>query len=217
MQAEAASDASCITDNTCLGKWGDVVILGQPLQFINVASVAALALDPKWALPYTSPHQCLVTAEDTARPQIRTTWVPHETNGEDNIAYEEQLKEGDILHSGQHIRIANKGSHTGLFFYLHSSVRDLCHVGSQPLIVSQGECKDNIFVVNKPGERRVDIRGGGPVHIGEPFVLYHAATSQPARCTMKQQKTSLGFELEVNRSFAGDNFSRSIAAVTNHQ
>ncbi|KAH8603854.1 hypothetical protein ERJ75_001100400 [Trypanosoma vivax] len=68
----------------------------------------------------------------------------------------------------------------------------------------------------KPGERRVDIRGGGPVHIGEPFVLYHAATSQPARCTMKPQKTSLGFELEVNCSFAGDNFSRSIAAVTNH-
>ncbi|KAH8614831.1 hypothetical protein ERJ75_000649100 [Trypanosoma vivax] len=33
---------------------------------------------------------------------------------------------------------------------------------------------------------------------------------------MKPQKTSLGFELEVKCSFAGDNFSRSIAAVTNH-
>ncbi|KAH9598072.1 hypothetical protein LSM04_002730 [Trypanosoma melophagium] len=209
------STVSHLSEATSLGIMKDVVMLGQPLQLTSVATGAALALDtaPERA---PRPNQCLVTAACTEEPQIRSSWVIQRAADENNVAYTRQLKEENVLHYGQHVRIANEDAHPDGFYYLHSGIREIGVSGKQPLTAALGACRDNTFVVVKPGTKRDDILDGGPVRVGEPFLLYHAPTNQPIRCTKRIQKTSFGSEFEVSCSFAGENHSRSIAAVTSH-
>ncbi|ORC91491.1 EF hand family protein [Trypanosoma theileri] len=207
------STTSHLSEATSVGMMKDVVMLGEPLQLINVATSAVLALDtaPERA---PRPNQCLVTAARTEEPQIRSSWVIHRATDENNLAYTKQLKEENVLHYGQHVRIANEDAHPDGFYYLHSSIREIGTSGKQSLTAALGASRDNTFVVVRPGSKRDDISDGTPVRVGEPFLLYHAPTNQPIRCSKKIQKTSFGSEFEVSCSFAGGNHSRSLGAVT---
>ncbi|KEG10597.1 EF hand family protein [Trypanosoma grayi] len=214
-QGTREREASHLSETTRVSELKDVVVLGQPLQLVSVATGAALALDTAPKLS-PKPSQCLVTAVDTSQPQIRSTWVIQRAKDENNIAYTQQLKEDNTLHYGQRVRIANEDAHPDGFYYLHSGVKDIGHSGSQPLTAALNACKDNTFVIARPGEKREDIRDGGPVRVGDEVVLFHAPTNRPIRCATTTQKTSFGYEFEVSCSFGGENYSRSLGAVTSH-
>ncbi|RNF24870.1 EF hand family protein [Trypanosoma conorhini] len=205
-----------LTDATHLEELRDVVVLGQPLQLVSVATGAALALDTAPRFAPKPPHQFLVTAVDAPQPQVRSTWVLHRAKDENNAAYATQLREGCVLHYGQRVRIANEDASADGFCYLRSGVREIGHAGRQALTAALGACRDDVFVVVRPGERRDDIRDGAAVQLGDPVALFHAATNQPLRCTRALQNTSFGYEFEVSCSYAGDAHSRSRAAVTSH-
>ncbi|EAN79896.1 uncharacterized protein TEOVI_000090100 [Trypanosoma equiperdum] len=207
-------EESCVDADTHSMTMGDVIMLGKPLRLLNVATEAVLAVDTAWTHPQRLPHQFLLTATGNTAPRQRVEWVLMRAEDENNVGYTKQLKEENVLHYGQHIRIANEAAHSEGFLYLHSSIRDVGQSGAQLAVASLGTSKDNIFVVAKPGEKRDDIRYGAPVRVGDRFVLYHAATNQPLRCIKKLQRTSFGFEYGMDCSFAGDNHSRSVAAVT---
>ncbi|RNF06030.1 EF hand family protein [Trypanosoma rangeli] len=205
-----------LTEATDLGDLKDVVVIGQPLQLVNVATGAALALDTALRFAPKPPHQFLVTAADAPQPQVRSTWVLHRAKDENNIAYTKELHEEHVLHYGQRVRIANEDASPDGFCYLRSGVRDIGHAGQQLLTAALGACKDDVFVVVKPGERRDDICDGAPVQLGDAVAFFHAATNQPIRCTRVQQSTSFGYEFEVSCSFPDVTHSRSLAAVTSH-
>lgn len=202
-------------ETVCLDELHDVVVTGQPLQLVNVATGAALALDTA-PLMSPTPHKFLVTATESPEPQIRSVWVIHRAKDENNVAYTQQLKEEQVLHYGQRVCIVNEDASLAGFCYLHSGVKDAGGSGEQLLTAAIGACSDNVFVLVRPGERRDDIRDGGPVLFGEPVALYHAATNRPVRCIKTRKRTSFGFEFEMNCSFACDNYSRSLGAVTSH-
>ncbi|EAN94155.1 hypothetical protein C3747_17g609 [Trypanosoma cruzi] len=204
-----------LSEETYLDGLKDFVLLGQSLQLVNVATEAALALDmaPKFS---PKPNHYLVTAVDTPQPQVRSTWVLHRAKDENNIAYTKQLKEENVLHYGQHVRIANEEASLDGFCYLNSGVLDIGHPGKQPLTAVLGANKDNVFVIVKPGEKRDDIRDGGPVRLGDAVALFHASTNRPICCTKSLKNTSFGYEFEVSCAFSGNKHSRSLAAVALH-
>ncbi|EKF28443.1 hypothetical protein MOQ_007807 [Trypanosoma cruzi marinkellei] len=204
-----------LSEGTYLDGLKDFVVLGQPLQLVNVATEAALALDMAPKFSPKSNHY-LVTAVDASQPQVRSTWVLQRAKDENNIAYTTQLKEENVLHYGQHVRIANEEASSDGFCYLNSGVLDIGYPGNQPLTAVLGASKDNVFVIVKPGERRDDIRDGGPVRLGDAVALFHASTNRPICCTKRLKNTSFGYEFEVSCAFSGNKHSRSLAAVTLH-
>lgn len=163
---------------------GPRVPFGVPLMLMSVKTGAALAVD---CIPRRDQgmYEVLVTASRNTVPLVRTTWTLFPCADDNNGSYHsEWLKEPNILHYGQRVRIGNENITECGIYYLQAGLENGYNSSIAHKVMGQlGACADNVFVIGRPGYRRGNPTSDGyPVRMGDPISLVHVSSNQPLCC-----------------------------------
>ncbi|EPY32843.1 hypothetical protein AGDE_08483 [Angomonas deanei] len=184
------------------------VRFGQPLLVVNKKTGSTLALD------LAASNGGNLSAVPGKTPQVRNTWVLQRAQDADNKAFNSLIKEPDVLHYGQRVRIANEDASEVGFLYVHSELASgLGSSQGQSACVRYGASTDNIFVVVKPNLPRGQVLDGDPVQLGDSVGLIHSITNLPLCLGGQTHRTTFGVEPKITCEYALENRSRSKAAI----
>ncbi|EPY27025.1 EF hand family protein [Strigomonas culicis] len=187
-----------------------VVRFGEPLLIVNQKTKCALALDA----PQGPTQTITLSATGTLTPQVRNTWTVQRCEDGNNKAFNHTLKEADVLHYGQRVRISNELASADGFLYVHSALASGQRASeAQSATASYAASADNVFIVGRPHQSRDHVLDGAPVCLGAAVSLLHSITNMPLGCSDAAQRTSFGMEKKVACSYVKESFGRSTAAV----
>ena len=191
-------------------RFGDVIMI----QSAETQSYMAVDCSLKYA---PKRNHGAVTASKGTIPSVRNTWVIRRGPDPQHHFYE-KVREVDIVHYGQQVRIvnefANPDGHMSLVSQPLTAASKTQTTGRQEVTAALGLSHDSIFVIEQSdGKQATAPLDGRPIPVDARVVLRHKATSTPLICDKTVVGTSFGGEFEVAAHLAKPQSTRISTAT----